>query len=93
MLVIDMKTIYAYAGFSFTQNLPEAFLGTSVIDHVHSCLAELGFNSVNGRYVVVPEPVKTLLLQHIEQAMIGVPTSTVITLIKTNNFVYVNNYR
>lgn len=91
MLVIDIKTIYAYARLDFHQTSSEAFLGSNIIDYVYTCLADLGFDSVNGRYVVVPEPIKTLLLQHIEKKMIGVPTTTIITLNKIGDFVYVNN--
>ncbi|UYE93426.1 hypothetical protein [Shewanella phage FishSpeaker] len=89
MLVIDVKTIYEYAGLSFAESFSKLFLGSSITDCVYTCLVDLGFNPVNGRYVVVPETVKKLLLLHLEQKLIGIPTNTIITLNEVYHFVYV----
>ncbi len=61
MLIIDVKSIYEYAGLSFSNSSSKLFLGSSITDCVYTCLVDLGFNPVNGRYVVVPETVKKLL--------------------------------
>ena len=89
MLIIDVKSIYEYAGLSFANSSSKLFLGSSITDCVYTCLVDLGFNPVNGRYVVVPETVKKLLLLHLEQKLIGIPTNTIITLNEVNHFVYV----
>lgn len=90
MLVIDVKTVYEYAGMVYDETPTEDFLGASIADYVYSTLVDLGFSPVNGRYVGIPDPIRSQLSWICSSKMMGVPSTTLITLNKVHHFVYVN---
>lgn len=91
MLLIDVKTIYAYAGVDLTKNMPESFLGANPLDNVSTCLTDMGYSPVNGRYVIIPSLVESHLLIHLTQLMMGIPTTSIITLSDVHGFIHINN--